>query len=344
MRDLYRKRGSEVWYGQFKTADGVRHQVCLHTKDRAEALARLRVHARTEAPKDSPAYSLNDALAYLVSHGCTDNAEATVRMYRQRSDQIVRVLPQLDVNSATRDDWQRFIDKRLEEGASRSTVHKELVAIRRALELARDRGLYTGHLDVLPRFRTKYEPRRRWLDYEAYKRLLRVLPASRRLWLVVAVYTGARLSEVEGLMWSDVDLGRKWLHIKGSKTKKSDRYLPIPEPLLEALSKVKAKKRHGPVVGRWPNVRRSMRRHAKISPNDLRRTYASWLKQKNTDSMLVAQLLGHTSTRMVEAVYGHLADANLVAAVATLPGNARVTKRKGPKRKGEAPEKPRPSL
>ena len=56
-----------------------------------------------------------------------------------------------------------------------------------------------------------------------------------------------------------------------------------------------------------------------MSPNDLRRTYASWLKQRGVDSMIVAKLLGHTTSRMVELVYGHLNDAALQAAMAQLP-------------------------
>ena len=50
-----------------------------------------------------------------------------------------------------------------------------------------------------------------------------------------------------------------------------------------------------------------------------RRTYASWMKQAGEDSAVVAKLLGHSSTRMVDAVYGRLNDANLMHAAALLP-------------------------
>jgi len=57
----------------------------------------------------------------------------------------------------------------------------------------------------------------------------------------------------------------------------------------------------------------------RVTPNDLRRTFASWLKQRGVDSMVVAKLLGHTSTRMVELVYGHLNDPSKIEAVDTPP-------------------------
>ena len=69
--------------------------------------------------------------------------------------------------------------------------------------------------------------------------------------------------------------------------------------------------RPGRVVAAWSNVRRlacvcTRAKIDRISCNDLRRTYASWLKQRGVDSLVVARLLGHTSTRMVDAVYGQL--------------------------------------
>ena len=58
---------------------------------------------------------------------------------------------------------------------------------------------------------------------------------------------------------------------------------------------------------------------ARVSPNDLRRTFASWLKQAQVDSFVVAQLLGHSSSRMVELVYGRLDAKTLEGAVNRLP-------------------------
>ena len=53
--------------------------------------------------------------------------------------------------------------------------------------------------------------------------------------------------------------------------------------------------------------------------NDLRCTFARWLKQAGVDSMVVAKLLGHTTSRMVEMLYGHLNDATTSAAIIKLP-------------------------
>jgi integrase len=68
----------------------------------------------------------------------------------------------------------------------------------------------------------------------------------------------------------------------------------------------------GLLFRRWSNVRRDL--HAacaavKIppcSPNDLRRTCATWLRAAGASPDLIAPVMGHADTRMVERVYGRL--------------------------------------
>jgi hypothetical protein len=57
-----------------------------------------------------------------------------------------------------------------------------------------------------------------------------------------------------------------------------------------------------------------------VTPNDLRRTFATWLKQNDVDSAVVAAMMGHSSTAMVDLVYGKLDEASYRRAIARLPG------------------------
>ena len=131
--------------------------------------------------------------------------------------------------------------------------------------------------------------------------------------------------------------------------------MPLHPQMRAVLELGDADKRVGTVVESWGNVRRDLAvainainaRRAKeaakrgekapplmahVSPNDLRRTFASWLKQRGVDSMIVAKLLGHTTSRMVELVYGHLNDASKIAAVGQLPSVAMPAAEAEPKR------------
>jgi hypothetical protein len=57
-----------------------------------------------------------------------------------------------------------------------------------------------------------------------------------------------------------------------------------------------------------------------VTLNDLRRTFASWSVQAGVPAKVIANLMGHTSTRMVDLVYGRVGPSDYEAAIAKLPG------------------------
>jgi integrase len=359
---LYRKkRGGRPygsWYGWYHTVEGIRVTVNLRTEHKGDARRRLRQLAGTgQAPgrraKDEAPRRIEDALRYLVEEANSkDWPASTLRMFEQKAGHLLRLLGDLPltVGGFKKADVVGYTASREAEGAARETVRKELCTLRASLREAAELG-WTD-LDpraVVPAYTAKYRPRKRHLSPEQAGRLMAELPPARRLWVLVAMYSGARLSEVERIDWADIDLKAKGLRCRGTKTTGSDRWLPIPAPLLRALKAVPPAERAGAVVEPWGNVRRDL--HAgcdragipRVSPNDLRRTYATWLKKEGVDSAVVAKLLGHTSTRMVDLVYGQLANETLAKAVATLPSSPAkaASKAKGVRSSGvAAPARP----
>lgn len=199
----------------------------------------------------------------------------------------------VEVNELHIDQVQQYLTQHLEEGAARETVRKELCTLSRALKLAKGRGLFLGDPRALiPEFRAPYRPRSRVLTLDEFQRLLPELPPHRQSWVLVAIYTGGRDSEVDHLAWEHLDWINETIRIYGTKTDGSYRVIPFHPILRAALGK--ERKSSGPIVGEWINVRRDLAAAcaragiAKISPNDLRRTLASWLKQQGEDSFIVA--------------------------------------------------------
>src|SRR6185503_14983253 len=190
------------------------------------------------------------------------------------------------------------------EGAADGTVHKELVVARRALAEARERGLWTGEpRSIVPSVKVRYEPRRRWLAPKQAEALLAELGGDRRLWAALAIWGGLCLGEIERLRWEHVDLKTARINVPGTKRASRQRVVPIHPALGRLLKRAsKGRAQGAAVVRRWQSVRRDLaaavaRVNAKaatlaskrkrkppaplprVTPNDLRRTFASWLKQ-----------------------------------------------------------------
>lgn len=348
MGTLYQRKTGGTYYGYWTDVKGRHHRKSLATHDREVARARLRQYELVST--DSAAHSrhaLTAAIGDLLNVVAQGNSRATWGSYKQKGSHLVRLLGNIELGDLTRDLVLGYVRHRRSDIASDSTIHKELVVLRRTLAEARERGLWAGDpRAIVPSIKVRYEPKENWLSEDDAGRLLATLKnPGRRLWTALGLLAGLRLSEIESLRWEHVDTDAKRLRVPGRKTASSWRVVPIGVDLDVMLRAERKRAKATPaarVVEHWPNVRRDLavaieqmnraaaelaaKRKRKpptplkaVTPNDLRRTFASWLKQRGFDSLVVAQLLGHTSTRMVEKVYGRLADANFIAAVAALP-------------------------
>ncbi len=76
----------------------------------------------------------------------------------------------------------------------------------------------------------------------------------------------------------------------------------------------------------WANVRRDLvdactaAKIERCSPNDLRRTFASWQVEAGVPLFPIAQAMGHKDTRMLERVYGRQTPEQLAAIMARAMG------------------------
>ncbi len=81
------------------------------------------------------------------------------------------------------------------------------------------------------------------------------------------------------------------------------------EPKGGRLFRPYQERREGRRTGNWRRMLSAACRRAGIahcSENDLRRTTAQWLRRAGVELELVSATLGHTTTRMVQVVYGRL--------------------------------------
>lgn len=325
MARLYTRGKRRTYWADFvHPATGKRYQRSTKTRDKKVAAERLRQWELAAIPESrGKRQRLSEAIDAVIAT-MHDKAPGTIQMYEQKKNALVASMTDLYIGDITLDVAQDHITRRLAAKIKPHTISKELIVLRRALKHAHKRGMLPA-VPPLPDYSPKYKPRETWLTPEQFAKLLPELEPHRRRWVGLACLAGGSAGEVERVRWSEVKFVDGVLRMPGTKRETRDRWVPIVPSLYALLDDVPPLQREGAVVDRWHSVRRDL--HAacdrakvpRVSPNDLRRTFASWLVQNGVDLFTVAKLMGHSSTRMVEKVYGKLTRENMQAAVARVP-------------------------
>ena len=215
---------------------------------------------------------------------------------------------------------------------SRQTIRKEWNTLLSCLRYAKRFGVYTGDPEMLQYdFVGPYIPGSRALSKEEYMKLRGSLPEHRRDYLHAYVAIGQRDSKLYVLTPSDIDAGNKMVHIRGTKTTDSDRWVPVQDDtLLMLLARAENLDPDEPLFSEWGNVRRDLADACKragiekVTPNDLRRTFATWLAEAGVPELVVASLMGHTTSQMVRKVYAKIGSKAKREAIALQPSFSQV--------------------
>ena len=309
------KRG-KVWHAWVrKRAGGVKRVSTLCTDKRAAEA----VLSQLEREAVDPAYAAaNKATSqrvlddYYRSRVRIGRSAGTLHHVKVKAGALLGLLPAraADITHAA---MERYIDRRVSEGAMRTTVKKELRVLKASLKLARKNGLWAGEPDaVIPELEDDYKPRRRALSPWELVALVSQLDGDRGAHVAFIVASGARWSESLAATIEEVGdaLASGLMPLHGTKTHASARVVPIVGPARTLFGWVYS--RMHPVFLAWGNVRRDLAAACRragippVTPNDLRRTFATWLREAGVEPQLVGAAMGHTDSRMVERVYGRL--------------------------------------
>jgi integrase len=343
---LYQREGSPFWWTWGTYADGSRWQKSTkvrHTHKREaderkhRQLAERRafeIEAKLEGALRAPVGARLGTTVTAVFDSVIEarrregKAQGTLDVYARAASHFCEVLgPDTDVHRVTLADCERYIDVRTSQGAKRSTIAQEFSKFGAALNYAHRHGRYTGNIKAIwpsAALRNAYKARERYLTREEYARLhAEIETYGRGDWLAGYVFTGARLRELPRIKAADINLERGTLRIRGTKTTGADRTIPIAATLRPVVERRLELCGEGPLWPEWTLGKPLVKACARIgiprvSCNDLRRTFCSWLCQAGVHEVAVVRLMGHGSSRMVRAVYARFGADDLAAAVAKL--------------------------
>lgn len=209
------------------------------------------------------------------------------------------------------------------------TIRKRLSVLRAALNWAERKSLIdkAPHVWLPP----APPPRDRRLTRDEADRLRNGCSMPHvRLFVEIALGTGARSGAILALPWRSVDLDNRRIGFGGGEKQKSRAtQVPINSTLYNALAEAKEAAMTDYVV-EWAgapvkSIKRGFREAVKraglgpdVTPHVLRHTAASWMAEAGIPMSEIAAVLGHRDSRTTERVYAKYSPDYLQRAVKAL--------------------------
>lgn len=350
MPKLFQRKDSPYWWCWGYDAAGERWVASTKQTARraAEKAARVIERERLAEPVSELApITVAEALDALRAHKARRKVRpATLAKLDQKRIPLERILgATTNVHTLSLASLEHYVDERRKDTRRRvdiewvdgvhvrterdqptsdQTIAMEVDMLLAALRRLKKHGLYEGDTaamrpDVVAE--ATYQARERWLPVEEYRALMAEVAETRRKYVAAYCNTGMRLSE----LYQCERVGDA-LHV--TQTKGNARVGETKVRVIPLSAELRAILDADPLPWkRWPSSRmnddlkRACSRAgiARVSANDLRRTFCSWLCNAGVPELTTIKLMGHSSSAMVRRVYAQLAPSTLEAAIERLP-------------------------
>jgi integrase len=343
----------EAWVVDYSDQAGDRHIETFARKKDADAYhAKVGVDVR-EGVHTAPSKSITVEQAaenWINSVALEERERSTVQQYRQHSAHINKRIGKMKLSALTAPGINNFKDDLLQT-MSRPMARKVLSSLKSMLRHAQASGAVAQNVALAVKIKANRRDKKKLevgIDIPTSQEVKAILAAAdghSRPFLLTAIFTGLRSSELRGLRWSDVDLKQGKLEVRqradrygkldSPKSEAGHRAVPLPLQVVQALREWKLQCPKGtglvfPAVGgaavalhnNTVRVFTAAVRAAGIMDNDgepkysglhaLRHFFASWcINPKKRGGLGLAPkevqtLLGHSTIAMTMDTYGHL--------------------------------------
>ncbi|RRH90050.1 site-specific integrase [Mesorhizobium tamadayense] len=247
-----------AWIVDYYAQTGKRHIKTFSKKKDAlafEAKARIEVNGKVHVA-DSATVTVAEAAKYWLA-SCAELERSTVAQYTQHVNlHVVPFIGKKKLNEITIPAVRTFLDNLAANGRSAAMVRAVRVSLGALLSDAQERGLVVQNaVKDLGRKKGKAQAAARHKEQvqvgvdipmpAEVRAMLAAANGKPRVFLMTAILTGMRASELRGLRWTDLDLDKATVTIRqradayheiGSpKSSKGRRTIPLPADLVKAL-------------------------------------------------------------------------------------------------------------
>lgn len=228
------------------------------------------------------------------------------------------------INDISKIEYQNFLSW-YGQGRTKSSVEKVHVCISQCLKYAHSEGI----IKIDPTFQATTTIRGskatmieddKFLDTDEYLELIEYFRSRKErsyLLLFILAITGGRFSEVNKLTREDLKIDS--IHLRGTKSKSSDRVVGISEnDMAHILNTIEQHPKrsdgllfnlaHRSSVKSFNYALKELNINKKRTPYSLRHTHCSYLISKQIPIDVISKRMGHTNTRITQEVYAHVLD------------------------------------
>lgn len=332
------KRGN-IWWLQW-VEDGKQHRESAHTTNKRVAQTFLGEKLYKLSKKKAGLLkdkNFKEFIKEYLGYSQTNKSKSAFDIDQRVLYKFTALFKIKNLSEVTTPKLEKYKTIRLEQGASKGTINRELTVLKHTL----NKAVEWNYLEDSPgRFVRKFRYEKtsikvRSLSNEEIAKLLKALGSETRKpeamrqtirnIILMAANTGMRLSEILNAKWEDVNMKDKIIEtktIKGGRLRirkiPLNRYsyniITVSRRVGEYIFSPKKK----PITRDYvTHTFLKLVRKTGIAPacfNDLRHTFASRLGEAGYDERTIAELLGHSSTR-ITWIYTHLTREHLRKAV-----------------------------
>jgi len=339
---IWQDKGSGRWRVaiSWRGKDGELYRKHASAATRSEALAKLhelqlaqQLAQREPSPATTLGEYLQDWLANVVpALPITARTKADYANFTKYY--LLAGLGEIPLGDLRPEHLEALFATMAAQGKARNTIRLARATLSRSLGHALRRGYVSSNVAMLSILPASAKPakERRVLSHEQAARLTQALAGEKdeALWLS-SLLLGLRPGEAVALSWDDIDCENEVLHVARArkwtpdgwvigppKTRRGQRAIKMPPRLAEAFRRMVPKEPHELVFATSSKTlldpsnlrKRLFELCAKAgiepcTPYELRHSAASLLSDNGVPIEVLADLLGHSSTQMLEQVYRH---------------------------------------
>lgn len=266
--------------------------------------------------------------------------DRTKRQYIHTYNVLKKLMPNAKIDKINRETYQKFLDEYGKDHAKETVIKVNSLVHACVKDAVYDNKLQKDFVSRTTLIYNKTKTRKvEYLNESDMQKLINHLLSTRnthytsKYMILLAIYTGMRLGEIQGLKWSDINFNFKTININKSWNSEENRYQPtknesskriirVNNGILDILKELKTNDKNILFLNQFKTIPTSSAVNKTLRNclselninkrgfhfHSLRHTHVAYLLAHDVDIYVISKRLGHSNISTTTNVYSYLID------------------------------------